>query len=49
MQDVEVILNLRDSWKYVLDNIEKTMDIDYMCKINYFVSRNESLDWGGGT
>lgn len=46
MQDVEVVLNLRDAWKYVLNNIEKPLDLRYICKINSFVSRNESLDWG---
>lgn len=46
MQDVEVVLNLRDAWKYVLNNIEKPLDLSYICKINSFVSRNESLDWG---
>ena len=46
MQDVEVVLNLRDAQKYVLNNIEKPLDLDYICKINSFVSRNESLDCG---
>ena len=46
MQDVEVVLNLRDALKFVLASIEKPLDIDYMCKINSYVSRNESLDWG---
>ncbi len=46
MQDVEVVLNLRDAWRYVLSNIEKPLDLSYICKINSFVSRNESLDWG---
>lgn len=46
MEDVEVVLNLRDAWKYVLNNIEKPLDLMYICKINSFVSRNESLDWG---
>lgn len=46
MQDVEVILNLRDAWKFVLDNIEKPLNLDFICKVNSFVSRNESLDWG---
>lgn len=46
MQDIEVVLNLRDAWKYVLNNVEKPLDLNYICKINSFVSRNESLDWG---
>ncbi len=46
MQDVEVVLNLRDAWKYVLNNINKPLNLEYICKINSFVSKNESLDWG---
>src|SRR5699024_8582096 len=46
MDDVQVILNLRDAWKHVLDNINKPFSLDYNCKVNGFVSRNESLDWG---
>ena len=46
MSDVEVILNLRDAWKYLIGNIEKPFNLDFICKINYFVSRNESLKWG---
>lgn len=46
MEDVEVVLNLRDAWKFVLNNIDKPLDLSYICKINSFVSRNESLDWG---
>lgn len=46
MDDVEVILNLRDAWNYVLKTIEEPLTLEYMNKINEFVSRNESLDWG---
>ena len=46
IDDVEKILNLRDGWKFILKNIEQKLDIDFMCKINSFVARNESLEWG---
>lgn len=46
MSDVEVILNLRDAWRYLINNIDKNFDLDFACKINSFVSRNESLEWG---
>ena len=46
MDDVEVILNLRDAWGYVLKTIEEPLTLEYMDKINEYVSRNESLDWG---
>ena len=46
MSDVEIILNLRDAWKYLLNNIDKPFNLDFICKINSYVSRNESLEWG---
>lgn len=46
MSDVEVILNLRDAWKFLINNIDKEFNLDFACKINSFVARNESLDWG---
>ena len=46
MSDVEVILNLRDAWKYLIQNIDQPFDLKFISRINYFVSRNESLDWG---
>lgn len=46
MSDVEVVLNLRDAWRYLIDTIEEPLSLEYISKINGYVSRNESLDWG---
>ncbi len=46
VSDIQTVLNLRDGWKYVLGHIDDDMSIDYICKVNELVSRNESLDWG---
>jgi len=46
MDDVQVILNLRDAWKYTLESIDEPFSLDFACKVNENVSRNESLDWG---
>jgi len=46
MNDVECILNLRDAWKYLIANIEKPLNLEFICKINELVARNESLEWG---
>jgi hypothetical protein len=46
MNDVECILNLRDAWKYLIANIEKPFNLEFICKINELVARNESLEWG---
>ena len=44
--DVQVILNMKNAWTYVLDHIDRAFDIDVLCKINSFVAYNESLEWG---
>lgn len=46
LDDIQAILNMRDAWKYILSSIDHEMNIDYICKINEFVARNESLEWG---
>lgn len=46
VDDIQTVLNLRDAWKYCIENVDITIDLDYICKINEFVSRNESLQWG---
>jgi Fic family protein len=46
MNEVECILNLRDAWKYLIVNIEKRFDLEFICKVNELVARNESLEWG---
>jgi len=46
LDEIQCILNLRDAWKYLINNIDEEFNIDFICKINEFVSRNESLEWG---
>ena len=46
IDEIQCILNLRDAWKYVINNIQDEFNIDFICKINEFVSRNESISWG---
>ncbi len=47
LDDIQVILNLRDAWRDVLTSILDTpIDIHFIKKINGSVSRNESLEWG---
>lgn len=44
--DINTILNLKGAWKYVLDNIKEEVSLDFILKVNSYVSRNESLSWG---
>lgn len=47
VSDIETILNLRNAWKYLLNNIDKEpLSVEYICRINEDISRNESLEWG---
>lgn len=45
VDDIQTVLNLRDAWKYCIDHIDSPLDLEYVCKINELVSRNESLQW----
>lgn len=44
--DINTILNLKGAWKYILDNIKEEVTLDFILKVNSYVSRNESLSWG---
>ena len=44
--DITTILNLRDAWREIFNTINEPLDLEYLLKINSFVSRNESLEWG---
>lgn len=46
VDDIQTVLNLRDGWKYLIHTFNEPLDLDYICKINEFISRNESLEWG---
>lgn len=46
LDEINCILNLRDAWNFVLSNIDEAITLDFICKVNSFVSRNESLEWG---
>lgn len=46
LDEINCILNLRDAWNFILINIDDEIDLNFICKVNSFVSRNESLEWG---
>lgn len=46
VDDIQTVLNLRDAWKYCIESIDTPLNLEYVCKINEFVSRNESIQWG---
>lgn len=44
--EIQIVLNLRDAWNYVINNVDKETDLEFICKVNECVARNESLEWG---
>lgn len=46
LDDIQAILNMRDAWRFVLDTIGEPVTLEYLCKLNDFIARNEALEWG---
>ena len=46
IDEIQCLLNLREGWKYGINNINEEFNLEFICKINEFVARNESLAWG---
>lgn len=46
LDDINCILNLRDAWKYVINNANEVFNLEFISKVNSYVARNESLEWG---
>ena len=46
IDEIQCILNLRDAWNFVISNIEEGFNLEFICKVNEYVARNESLEWG---
>ena len=46
IDDIQAILNMRDAWKFLLGSIDEPVTLDYVCKLNEYIARNEALVWG---
>ena len=46
IDEIQCILNLRDAWSYVINNIETEFNLEFISQVNEFVARNESIAWG---
>ena len=46
LSDIQAILNMRDAWQFLLGSIDQPVTLDYLCKINEYIARNEALEWG---
>ena len=46
LDDIQAILNMRDAWRYLLNTLDEPLSVEYVCKLNDFIARNEALEWG---
>ena len=46
LSDIEAILNMRDVWRFLLSSINEPVTLEYLCKLNAYIARNEALEWG---
>ncbi len=46
VDDIQTVLNLRDGWRYMINSLDEELTLEYVMKVNEYVSRNESLQWG---
>lgn len=46
LDDIQAILNMRDAWRYLLSSIDEPVTLEYLCKLNDYIARNEALEWG---
>ena len=46
IDDIQAILNMRDCWQYLLNTVTAPLTLDYVCKLNEYIARNEALEWG---
>lgn len=46
VDDIQTVFNLRDAWRFCIETVDAELTLGYICKINEYISRNESLQWG---
>ncbi len=46
IDEIQCILNLKDAWKFVINSIKEKFNLEFICKVNEYISRNESIEWG---
>lgn len=46
LDDIQAILNMRDAWRFLMGSINEAVTLEYLCKLNEFIARNEALEWG---
>ena len=48
LDDIQAILNMRDVWKFLLATVDEPVTMEYLCKLNEYIARNEALSRDSG-
>lgn len=46
LDDIQAVLNMRDAWRFQLGEVGAPVTLEYLCKLNEYIARNEALEWG---
>ncbi len=46
LDDIQAILNMRDVWKFLFASVNEPVTLEYLCKLNEYIARNEALECG---
>ena len=37
---------MRDAWRELMNTTDEPLTVEYICRLNGFIARNEALEWG---
>lgn len=46
IDEIDTVRNLKRAWEYLINHLEHEFNLEFICKINEEVARDESLNWG---
>lgn len=46
LDDIQAILNMRDAWRFLMASVDDPITLEYLCKLNEYIARNEAIEWG---
>ena len=46
LDDSQASLNMRAAWRFLLSSLDTPATLEYVCKLNEYIARNEALEWG---
>lgn len=46
IEEIATVLNLKYAWQYVLANIDKSIDLNFICNVHREIAKDEAISWG---